>query len=181
VTEASYQANRRKGVTGEKTPTCLPAAFDRISLSAKVSTSTYRECIALDRLFEKEGCGDDIEEASDHLQARHRKYEEKLLRELHASRQSWRWEFVTSKSAFESRTNKLLGSRRRVCVVLDLDGPHGVGLMEGSKKGLYIAKTTWTPWRNEEVSAADIWRHVSHVPPRNGADDEGNLLSLPPG
>src|SRR4051812_48444918 len=41
MSEASYQSNVRRGVTGPRTSTCLMAAYDRISLKHGISPATY--------------------------------------------------------------------------------------------------------------------------------------------
>ena len=177
MTEASYQRNRRKGVTGVKTDTCLAASFDRISRKHEVSTQTYQECLAVQAACIKEVGRSTSAIPSTATQLRYTEYEQTLWRELGLPNSKNPTEkHANSKSALEKILKGLIDKDFRVCVVLKTKAYHQVGLMRGPDDGLYIARSTWIPWNTEVVSVEDVWKYILRSKSKNM-----NILALPPG
>jgi hypothetical protein len=171
MTEASYEKNRRQGVTGRKVDTCWPAAFDMISLRGKVSAETYIECAELAAIYQKKYLH---RTEPPEVAKRYEDYVKILYSELHTSYGSLMYDTANSKAALEKKLNARLDKKQRVVVQLKLRGMlHAAGIMKGPEPGLYIVKCTWTPWPSDIVTAGDIWKYMLR--------QKENIHALPPG
>ncbi len=155
MTEASYQLNTLRGVTGYGTGTCFAATLDRVSLRAEVKPRTYQQYADL-RAYFVEHIGDGAKQVTDDFAAMHRTVHAQLWRDLRVAPRKIAYRRANSPEELEKHLGDLLQGGFRVSVVIK-QGAHAIGLMRTRRAGLYVARSTSLPWDDDDMSETGVW------------------------
>ena len=187
MSEASYQLNVQRGVTGEWSSNCLVAAYDRTSKVTGVATQTYERFARLSAAFE------------DQVGIDGNFTPEEMLREFDAVKREFRSQLgvPTGKNIVEARVDteeglsdtlaRLAIGGYRTAVYLDVGDLHAVGVTPVAQD-IYDVKSTWSPFpENEPVTIKDIFGLLDRAPRHRVRATNGkmtvktvNIVALPP-
>ena len=187
MSEESYQLNCLRGVTGSSTATCLPASFDRISRTSRVNPDTYAQYNSLRWQFVSE-FGDDTKYIPNTFVERKERVMTRLLGELGVHSRGTYYARVREVADLASRLSKLSHGGFRHVVYLRCGGLHAVGLMpKPGSTDSYIARSTWTPFAdNDDVCAEEMINGLDQPPRLRRGEGSSktytlcNLFAIPP-
>jgi len=187
MSEASYQLNVQRGVTGPHTATCLMAAYDRISAVTGVHTQTYEQYEALRERY-VEATGDNSNFVPQDIVKNFAALKIEFRRQLGVEgTKNIVGLRANSKPELQRALGKLTTGGFRPAVYLDTGGLHAVGVVNRGND-YYDVRSTWSPFpANEPVHLSDLFGMLD-LPPRHRKREnssrktvqEWNVVALPP-
>lgn len=187
MSEASYQQNVLRGVTGFQTETCLPASHDRISHASGIHPSTYEEYHRLVTAY-VEQCGDNALYVPPEIVRRYQEVVVAYHSELGVrSPRNVVYGREDTEAGLRRRLAKLSLGGFRIAVLSQDDGLHSVGVTQ-VEADWYDVRSTSSPFNEgEPVHVSKIYHYLdrSHrvrKRAQNGKNTfkEANLIALPP-
>jgi len=186
MSEASYQLNVQRGVTGKGSSTCLMASYDRLSPVTGIQTETYERYEELRMLFVQR-VGDFAIYTPQDIATQFREQKAEFRRQLGVN---------TSKNIVETRANtvdelrnrlsKLAVGGYRTAVYLDLGGLHAVGVA-ALGDDTYSIKSTWSPFDDDPADVTQLFEYIDLAPRQRKrkisskrTEPAANIVALPP-
>ncbi len=186
MSEASYQLNVARSVTGPNTNTCLLAAYDRISTAHDVRPDTY--ALYNDLWYNFHETVDDEKYVSPSMISAIAVVTKRYRQDLgvHTSRNVLHHNIETESELRNTLARLAIGGFR-TAVFLDVGGLHAVGLLHVGDDE-YNVKSTWSPFGTDEsVTTRQVYGYLyrgqrDRKRPGNCRKTVKacNLVSLPP-
>lgn len=188
MSEASYQDNVRRGVTGRDTATCLLASYDRFSYRTGISPRTYEEYELLRQYF-VENVGDGNNFVQRDFRSRYTELKIRFRAELgvHSNRNIVQTRIDTKEGLISTIGSLTTGGFRTALFIHANGGLHAVGVKTLDTEE-YEVKSTWEPFSTENPVLADSLLEFLYLGPRQRSREGNcrktypacNLVALPP-